>query len=515
MSSLSKTVALLDEVGFPEPPPDAFGGYGAFGAEWEEPIPFTTITTPNFPTESLPHEVAAYVEALAESTQTPDEMGASLSLGVLSTAFQSRYEVEITSDWREQLSLYLADIAPPGERKSAVLSGLCEPVYHYESARRESENADIEQSKTEKDILIKSLEAEKNRAAKAKTSTERDRARIEAMAISEQLADFREKHHYRLLVDDTTTEKLIDIMDAQGGCITVASAEGGVFDTMAGRYDKSANFDVYLKGHSGDPITVDRIGRKPNHIKKPKTTMLLTIQPEVLNGLMDNSTFRGRGLCGRFLYTMCRSKVGSRNATPEPIPPQVKERYRQFVQHILSGQDTGTIYLSKDARSAQVQYQNAIEKRLVNEWDHMKDWGGKLVGAMIRIAALIHAAESSGPPTETPISEETLIAAIKIAEFFGAHAMAAYQAMGADETHEDAKYLWKRIRSTGQERIARRDLWHICKGKFKKVETMTPALNTLIEMGYIREIEESTGGRPSIKIIINPLTKSTNSTKRV
>lgn len=53
-------------------------------------------------------------------------------------------------------------------------------------------------------------------------------------------------------------------MDAQGGCITVSSAEGGVFDSMAGRYEKGANFDIYLKGHSGDPITVDRIGRKAN-----------------------------------------------------------------------------------------------------------------------------------------------------------------------------------------------------------------------------------------------------------
>ena len=109
-------------------------------------------------------------------------------------------------------------------------------------------------------------------------------------------------------------------MELQGGCITVASAEGGVFDSIAGRYDRAANFDIYLKGHAGDTISVDRIGRKSNYIAKPRLTMILTIQPSVLYGLMDNATFRGRGLCGRFLYAMCKSKVGRREVSPPLCP---------------------------------------------------------------------------------------------------------------------------------------------------------------------------------------------------
>ena len=41
---------------------------------------------------------------------------------------------------------------------------------------------------------------------------------------------------------------------------------------------------------------------------------------------------------------------------------------------------------------------------------------------------------------------------------------------------------------------------------------MTPALQTLVNMGYIRVEEQSTGGRPSKKIIVNP---KSNSSKRV
>ncbi|GHU81983.1 hypothetical protein FACS189415_1530 [Bacteroidia bacterium] len=499
--------------------------------EWEAPIPFETLSTPDFPTGSLPAPVAAFVEALAESTQTPDEMAAVLSLGILATAFQSRHEVEITPDWKEPLCLYTVAIAPPGERKSAVISALSGPVYDYETTRREFEAVEIAQNQTERALLEKALQAAQMAATKAPAAGKKkggeiageatindsqECARQNALDLAGQLAAFKDKHPFRLLVDDTTPEKLMDIMDTQNGCITVASAEGGIFDALAGRYDKGANFDVYLKGHAGDTILVDRLSRKSNQIKRPRLTMLLTIQPEVLSGLMDNAAFRGRGLCGRFLYAVCKSKVGSRKSTPEPIPTQVKEDYHQFVRRILSEQDAGTIHLSSEARRIQVEYYEVVEGRLAEEWEHMRDWGGKLVGGMVRIAALVHAAEAQGNPTESPISSEVMAAAVKIAEFLGAHAMAAYQVMGADGSYEDAKYLLRRIEGTGQDEISKRDLFNICKGKFKKVDAMEPALQTLANMGYIREVDNQTGarGRPSKKIIVNPLSKNSRNSKK-
>jgi len=110
-------------------------------------------------------------------------------------------------------------------------------------------------------------------------------------------------------------------------------------------------------------------------------------------------------------------------------------------------------------------------------------------------------------PASVPISAETMAAATGIAEFLGAHAEAAYQAMGADESAEDAKYLWRRIVGSGKAEITKRDLFNICKGKFRRVKAMDPALQALTEMGYVREVETATGGRgrPSKKIMVNPL----------
>lgn len=481
--------------------------------EWETPIPFDEANTTAFPVESLPGPLVAFVETLSESTQTPEEMAGVLSLGVLATAFQSKFEVEITLDWKEPLCLYCVAVAAPGERKTSVISALTKPLYEYEFEQRELEAVEIEQNRTERALLERALQSAQTSATKRKGDFEKNKQ--EALEISAQLAKFKDKHEFRLLVDDTTAEKLVDLMDMQGGCITVCSAEGGVFDAMSGRYDRGANFDVYLKGHSGDPIVVDRIGRKQNRVPNPRLTMLLTIQPEVLRGLMNNSTFKGRGLCGRFLFAMCKSKVGYRNITPEPMPDAVRSEYRQFVRRILSSPYSGTIRLSKEADGIRIAYQEYIEKKLGDEWEHMRDWGGKLTSAAVRIAALMHAAVVQGDPSQIPISAETMVAATNIAEFLSSHAEAAYQIMGTNDEYEDARYLWRRIESLNQDSVSKRDLFNICKGHFKRVELMEPALQTLASMGYIKEVVESTGGRPTKKIFVNPKSKSSRSSKRV
>ena len=492
-------------------PGGAFGTFGTIGTQWDDPIPFDEVETPPFPVDCLPDPMEAFVEELAESTQTPLEMGGTTGLGILSTAFQRRYTVQVTPDWAEPLATFAVSIAPPGERKSAVLSAMTKPVYRYEFRRREAEEIDLVQNRQEKDLLEKRLEFVKQQAAKAKNREQMEDARAEMLELSAQIAQFKSLHEYKLLVDDITAEKLVDVMNTQEGSITVVSAEGGVFDAMAGRYDKAANFDVYLKGHAGDSISVERIGRKSNYVESPRLSMILTIQPEVLNGLMSNTTFRGRGLCGRFLYALCNSKVGRRKIDTMPVSDITKRRYNDFIEKILSDENGGAVTLSNEADQLRKEYQLCVEQRLGKEWEFMQDWGGKLVGATMRIAALLHL---SSFPVEEPINAEVMAAAIRLAEFYGVHAQAVYQIMGADEEQTNAKYVWKKIVESGNESISKRDLWRLCHGKFKKSDDIDPVLQLLVDMNYIKIEDQDTGGRPSKKIIVNPRAKSANSAKR-
>ena len=480
---------------------------------WEEPETFDDMKLPDFPTWLLPRPLEAMTENLAEFTQTPEEMSALLTLGVLAAVLQRRYDVCVTPGWTEPLCLYCAAVAPPGERKSAVLSALTGPLRDYEAERQALEAADIARNRCERIMLEKNKAAAESAVSKSRSSLERENKRQEALDLAARLAEFSDMYEYRLLADDATPEKLIDLMAEQNGCITLCSAEGGLFDAMRGRYDRNLNIDVYLKAHAGDAVTVDRIGRRGNRIERPRLTMLLTIQPDVLTGLMENPAFRGRGLCGRFLYVICRSKIGRRSSTPEPVPESVLRDYRDLLYRLLSGDETGTMTLSPEADRVRCEYQDQIEKKLGDEWECTRDWGGKLVGAAVRIAALLHCAHATDSPLKTPIDPETMEAAARIADFFGAHAAAAYMTMGASVGQEDARYLWHRIRRADADRISRRDLFAMCRTRFRHAEDMAPALKRLTDMGYIRETVIGTGGRPTNIIEINPLTKDTKGTK--
>ncbi len=61
--------------------------------------------------------------------------------------------------------------------------------------------------------------------------------------------------------------------------------------------------------------------------------------------------------------------------------------------------------------------------------------------------------------------------------------------------------------------MSKRDLFRLCKGKFKRVEDMEPALQTLVTMGYVREVDLSTGGRPTKNYSSILVTKRAKRTK--
>lgn len=466
------------------------------GLGWEPPIPFSEISVPDFPLDCLPAAVGNFARQLSVFTQTPPEMAGLQSLGVLSTLFQSRYTVEVRPGWSEPLCLYVLAVARPGERKSAVFSPLLAPIREYEAQRRELEREEVEINRSEKRRLEGKLSFAEKAAAKSKEEE------TNADLYARELAGFQEKFPFRMLVDDSTPEKLADMLEQQGGNLTLASPEGGLFDTIGGRYDSKINLDVYLKSHDGESLTVDRIGRRPNFIKSPHLTVILAAQPEVVLQLMGNPAFRGRGLCGRFLYAFCESRLGYRQINPPQIDPEVQKRYFDFVSLSLEDQAGGIVRLSAEAQEVLNSCAQVIEERLRDRWEFMADWSGKLAGTAVRIAALLHLSES---PHWEPISGETMARAFRIAEVLGCHAEKVYSLAGVDKTEAAAKRILKKLQAAGKEKISKHSLLLLFRNSIK-AEEMEQPLKRLEDRNYIRRVRESTGGRPAEWIYINPAT---------
>ncbi len=281
------------------------------------------------------------------------------------------------------------------------------------------------------------------------------------------------------------------------------SAEGGLFEIMAGRYAKDAapNLDVFLKGHAGDTIRVDRVGRAPEFVPAPALTLALTVQPEVIRGLAGRSGFRGRGLLARFWYGLPASLVGRRRINPPPIPEATRAAWARLVGYVLGLRPLTTadgspaprlLGLGPEAAAVHLAFETQLEPKLgeFGALAHAADWGGKLAGATARLAGLLHLAAHDGDdrPWETTIGGATMRAAVAIAEgFLAPHALAAFAEMGADPALEDARLVLRWLGRTERSSVSRRDLLAGLPKRFREGDHLDAALRLLAEHGYLRE----------------------------
>jgi replicative DNA helicase len=380
--------------------------------------------------------------------------------------------------------------------------------------------------KSDYKILEERLQRAQREAAKAPPNQQAQK-RDEARQLARELVAMSIPVAPRLTADDVTPEQLATLMYEHGGRIAVLSAEGGIFDMMSGRYSNGVpNLDVFLKGHAGDVLRVDRRGRPAEFVPSPALTLALTVQPEVLRGLTRRPGFQGRGLIGRFLYARPTSLLGRRMINPPAVPPAIREIYHQHIRTLLDlpyGTDTEgnpaahTLKLDLPAQARFQAFEEWIEPQL-GEWGDlgsMTDWGGKLAGAVGRIMALLHLAScvSHSSPWSIPIDTATVEAAIQIGQYLIPHAKAAYSEMGMDEQLADARYLLRWIERQGAQTFTKREAFEGTKGTFKKVEALEPALTMLQAHNFIRQLPNlrSGPGRRSDTYDVNPLIASQNS----
>jgi hypothetical protein len=161
------------------------------------------------------------------------------------------------------------------------------------------------------------------------------------MTEARELAKEIEESHLpfapRLIADDCTPEQLATLLAHNGGRMAVLSAEEGIFEILARRYSTNAmpNLEVFLKGHSGDTLRVDRVNRPPEFIASPALTFGLCVQPDVIQSLRVKPGFRGREFLGRILYALPKSNLGHRNTGPPAVPDSVRENYQECVYALL------------------------------------------------------------------------------------------------------------------------------------------------------------------------------------
>jgi replicative DNA helicase len=414
-----------------------------------------------------------------------------------------------------------------GARKSSVFSALTRPVADFERQQATAALPGITETATLRRIADQAA-AQAEAAAGRAPASQQEEARAEAIARAAEAANLIVPPLPRWLVDDATPEALAGLL-ASYGRIALLSPEGDVFDQMAGRYSQAGpNLGVYLKGHAGDLLKVDRRGRPPEYVERPCLTIGLTVQPEVLRGLAGRPGFGGRGLLARFLYSLPQSLVGRRQAGAPPVPNAVADRYTLELQAIAASlatpasDDPTVLSLDPQAGDLLLGFERDLEPRLAagsGDLAHLAGWAAKLAGATCRLAGLLHLASHLRDGWAHPIGPDSFAGAVRLAGYLIEHARAVFDLMGADPRIEDARWLLDWISRTHQAQFTRRDAHHAApRGRFPKATDLDPALALLEEHGWLRRVDADSpgpkGGRPpSPRFLVNPLHPATEPTE--
>lgn len=490
------------------------------GTEWPDPHPLSEADDPEpFPTDALPTWLGHYIRALSTAVQVPEDMAGLLSLSALSTAVQGKLNVVAnSSQWTEIVTLYTATSMSPGQRKSAVFEAVNEPLLDWELTQQDRERAELAVRRQEFKELEQSVERLQAAVQKAASDLSKARRQEQAgpdtiRALEADLQTLRDEEvaarvafdmaepvfKTQLVFNDLTPEAAAKaLMEQRGHRISVISDEGGVFEVLTGaRYSERLNLDIFLKGHSGNLVVVNRVNRDPEYIRRPVITLGLAIQPNVLHEIGKSRQMHGRGLLARFLYAVPESPLGHRLIDSPAVPQEIASEYARNIEQICDSAyavpAVHTAFLSDAAQGIFHAFQQAIEPRLTPEDGDLSpiaEWASKLNGAVLRIAALIAVARERGMPEE--IEEDDMLAAVTFSDYLINHAFRAFRQMGLLENFEQENRTVKRLIQQRIERFTSRDLYRsLTMNRYMSAEAFEDHLLYLERMGYLRRIVES------------------------
>lgn len=493
--------------------------------EWEPPLPLDDMAGPPFPVDALPGTIGAYCLAVAEETQTDPAMPATMALGTVSAAASGRYDVVLPEHgWNEPVVIQAVTGAEPAQRKSGVFRHITKPLVDFERLLNPDERRALAQWQSRERVLEKALQAAENAGSKSEDGKIRD-TEAQRMAAVEELEEHRASRPRitQIIADDATPEAAKSLLAEQGGHIAVMSAESAFLsNTAGGRYSDAPNLDVLLNGHAGDRVRVNRQGREPETIERACLTLCLMVQPDVIRELGKSPGFIARGGAARLLPSFPPDMLGRRRIDVQRVPHELADAWHTIITAIVQRKpvmEDGVVnpwplHLDASGMATFREYRvhHEAEMHPNGAYADIRDWAGKQPGAVLRIAGLLHIAMNATPEAE-PITGDTIQRAIRIVDYFAAHARIMYALMRGTGNHADARLVLDVIRELGSP-TTRRDIHRRLRGRvaFASPRSLDKPLTVLEDHGYIRRYRAEAqqnpnhpGGRPSERIELNPL----------
>jgi len=314
-----------------------------------------------FPTDTLPEWVRAFVEHSARALGVPTDLIAIPVLVDISVGIGNNWRIQLKPSYQESASVYGAIIGNPGVMKSPALQAGLRSLRFPHNAEPGN----------------------------------------------------------RRFTSDVTTEKLAELLDKHPRGILLYRDELSAWVRAMNQYrsGKGADRQFYLQARGGSPLTVDRINGTDIFVLHPFLSIVGTIQPDMLSELED-AHGREDGFLARPLYAW-PDPVPVR-WTDEEVPDAVISEYDRHLQALYDLPDNDepvVLSLTPAAKGFFTDWHDVHceEGENANFSSFMQAVYSKLKGYCGRLA-LIHAVTSN--PDTVEVDVESIAAAAAQIEYF-------------------------------------------------------------------------------------------------
>jgi putative DNA primase/helicase len=420
-------------------------------------------------------------------------------------------------DWTVVCNLYGLGVGPPSVLKSPALEEAIKEVRRLELAAKDVYEEALKGY--EADLLVVKVNSKNVEKAIALALKGGDSEEAKRIALESQEALDRVTRE-RFMTNDTTVEKLGELLAESDRCILVFRDELSGFLRTMDREDRSSERGFYLEAWGGTSLfyTYDRISRGTIDIPRPCVSILGGIQPgplqEYIAGAVNGSK-GADGLLQRFQLAVWPD-ISPTWKNVDRWPDKDAKDAVSLLFDRLAKIDTSAL------KAQQGEYDNIPFLRftpeaqaLFDEWRAVLEGrirGGDLPPAfeahlakyrslVPSIALICHLIEGDDSGA---VGEESLLRALAWSEYLESHAKRIY----AYATHADlaaARELFKHIkRGDLSFPFSARDVYRRHWTMLDK-EGTEAAVSYLEDFGWIREVQpEQRAGRPSAKWEVHP-----------
>jgi hypothetical protein len=290
----------------------------------------------NFPTQGLPEVLLKFATDISDVYGVPIEFPIMSCFVAISSVLKKSYSVDC-GKYINFPQFWVIQIAPSGVGKSEQLAIAFRPI-------KELDKKHYDHFK-----LSRELWRQKCVTAKKEKRTEPEKPFFK-----------------QLTVDDSTPEALYQVMQRNGGGVTLCRDELSGWILDFGRYSKSGEVARYLSIFNNDQFVINRKGDdEPLVISSPFMSIIGGIQPEVLDNLLKQYDLIANGFASRFLFVY--PDIFKKQFYSERIPDKsLYNSYRDLIIKLSEDDGSRQFILSAEAKELFIQFSNEMTEHVNN-----------------------------------------------------------------------------------------------------------------------------------------------------